>query len=260
VSTFQEPGPEWSIQEITKVTGTTSRTLRHYGQLGLLEPSRTGPGGLRFYDERSLVRLQRILLLRELGLSLPLIAQSLADEQKLTQALHEHLALLEQERDRVERQIRSVRRTIEKKERGEPLMAEEMFDGFDHAQYRDEVEQRWGAAAYADSDRWWRGLSAEDRRAWQRQVAQLANDWQAASDGGVTPDSDEAQALARRHVEWLGGIPGTPGSDVGRPTKEYVIGLGEMYVADERFAAAYGGTEGATFVREALAAYAEQHL
>lgn len=134
---------EWSIHEITKLTGTTSRTLRHYGQIGLLEPSRTGPGGLRYYDENALVRLQRILLLRQLGLSLPAIADVLTGAQDVTHALRTHLALLEQERDRVQRQIVSVRRTIEKKEGGEQLMAEEMFDGFDHTQHKGEVEVRW---------------------------------------------------------------------------------------------------------------------
>lgn len=260
MSTSRAAGREWSIHEITKLTGTTSRTLRHYGQVGLLPASRTGAGGLRFYDEDALVRLQRILLLRELGLSLPVIAEVLAGGQVLGDALRTHLSLLEQERDRVERQIASVRRTIEKKERGEPLMAQDMFDGFDHTVYREEVEQRWGAEAYAEGDRWWRGLSADQRSGWQQQVAQLSADWQAAAGEGVAPDSDEAQELARRHVAWLGGIPGTPGSGTGRPTKEYVVGLGQMYVDDERFAANYGGSEGATFVRDALACYAERHL
>jgi DNA-binding transcriptional MerR regulator len=258
--TAQQHDREWSIQEVAAVTGTTSRTLRHYGQVGLLEPSRTGAGGMRFYDEDALVRLQRILLLRGLGLSLPLIADTLDGEQDLTQALRRHLEQLLVERDRVERQIRSVRRTIEKREGGEQLMAEDMFDGFDHTRYRDEVEQRWGAQAYADGDRWWRGLGADERKAWQEQVARLSADWQAAAGRGVRPDSDEAQALARRHVEWLGGIPGTPRSGSGRPAREYVVGLGEMYVADERFAANYGGTHGAMFVRDALAVYAEQNL
>jgi MerR family transcriptional regulator, thiopeptide resistance regulator len=260
MSTAAERGREWSIHEITKVTGTTSRTLRHYGQVGLLEPSRTGAGGVRFYDEDALVRLQRILLLRGLGLSLSAISEVLAGEQGLAQALHTHLALLEQERDRVERQIASVRRTIDKKKRGERLMAEEMFDGFDHTAYRDEVEERWGADAYAAGDSWWRGLSAQERSAWQDRVARLGADWQEAAGRGVPADGDEAQALARRHVEWLGGIRGTPRAATGEPARQYVVGLGQMYVDDPRFGASYGGPEGATFVRDALTVYAERHL
>lgn len=68
---------EWSIQELARSAGTTSRTLRHYGELGLLEPSRVGSNGYRYYDQTSLLRLQRILLLRELGLSLSAIAEVL---------------------------------------------------------------------------------------------------------------------------------------------------------------------------------------
>lgn len=67
------------------------------------------------------------------------------------------------------------------------------------------------------------------------------------------------EALARRQAEWLAGIPGAPRDGAG-PSKEYFLGLAEMYVADERFARNYGGVEGATFVRDAMTAYAERHL
>jgi hypothetical protein len=76
----------------------------------------------------------------------------------------------------------------------------------------------------------------------------------------VAPDSVEAQALARRQFDWLSGIPGTPQTSDGRPTKGYFMGLGEMYVADERFATFYGGAEGAAFVRDAMRAFAEANL
>ncbi|GAA4419055.1 TipAS antibiotic-recognition domain-containing protein [Georgenia halophila] len=250
---------EWSIHEITKATGTTSRTLRHYDQIGLLTPSRTGHGGLRHYDEDTLVRLQRILLLRELGLALPTIAAVLDGERDTTEALRTHLALLRQERDRVERQIASVQRTIERREGGEHLMAQEMFDGFDHTQYKDEVTRRWGADAYAAGDSWWRGLSEDQRASWQQRAKDLGADWVAAAARGADPAGDEGQALARRHVEWLRGIPGTPGYD-DEPVREYILGLADMYVADPRFAANYGGEEGATFVRDALHVYADRHL
>ena len=139
-------------------------------------------------------------------------------------------------------------------------MAEQMFDGFDHTQYKDEVEERWGKEAYAASDRWWRSKSAEERAEWQSRQERLAADWQSAAASGVSPDSEEAQELARRHAEWLAGIPGTPGYGTGAPAAAYLTGLGDMYVADDRFAANYGGTAGATFVRDALRHYAATHL
>ncbi|MDA4893633.1 MerR family transcriptional regulator [Streptomyces sp. MS2A] len=263
-------GRDWSIQEIARLAGTTSRTLRHYDDIGLLPPTRIAPNGYRHYDERALVRLQRILLLRELGLGLPQIATVL-DPSRASRAsdseasaLETHLAWLREEQDRLTRQIASVENTITALRGGENLMAENMFDGFDHTQYKDEVEQRWGAQAYADGDRWWRGMSDEERAAWQQRVSDLGRDWIAAAESGIDPASEEAQSLARRHVEWLTGVPGTPAAVPGGDVKGYVIGLGEMYVADPRFGANYatsdGSTRGAEFVRDALRVYAEANL
>ena len=265
---------DWSVQQIAKMTGTTGRTLRHYDDIGLLKPSRTGNNGYRYYGQESLVRLQRILLLRDLGLGLPAIADVLGNEADAEHALGRHLAWLQQEQDRLGRQIASVRHTIEALEAGGKIMAEKMFDGFDHTQYRDEVQQRWGKDAYAKSDAWWRGLGTEEKAAWKEQSRQLGADWTAAAASGVPADSAQAQDLARRHVEWLRGIPGTPaaspavggnrgtGGAAGAPPdiKAYVTGLGEMYVADPRFAANYGGADGAAFVRDALRIYAETRL
>lgn len=258
---------DWSIQEIARLAGTTSRTLRHYDDIGLLRPSRVAHNGYRHYDESALVRLQRILLLRELGLGLPQIAEVLnpaTPRQSEESALETHLALLREEQNRLARQIASVENTINALKGGEELMAENMFDGFDHTQYKEEVEQRWGRKAYADSDRWWRGMSDAERAAWQQRVSDLGRDWIAAAESGIDPASAEAQDIARRHVEWLTGIPGTPAAVPGGDVKAYVIGLGDMYVADPRFGANYatsaGGTVGAEFVRDALRVYAESAL
>lgn len=251
--------PDWSIQDIARLAGTTSRTLRHYDDVGLVKPSRIGANGYRYYNADALVRLQRVLLLRELGLGIPAIGEVLAGERDDTIALRTHREWLAQERERIGRQIASVERTITELEGGEQPMAENMFDGFDHTQYKEEVAQRWGRDAYAKSDRWWQSLATDEKQAWKARSALLMSDWMEAAASGVDPASDEAQALAQRQFEWLRAIPGTPGGPAG-PSKEYFTGLGAMYVADERFAANYGGEEGATFVRDALLAYAERNL
>ena len=251
---------EWSVQQIARIAGTTSRTLRHYDDVGLLKPSRTGGNGYRFYNQASLVRLQRILLLRDLGLGLPAIAGVLGQEPDAVTALGRHLDWLRQEQDRLGRQIASVRQTMDALNEGREIMAGKMFDGFDHTQYKDEVEERWGADAYAQSDSWWRGMGPAEKDAWKQHSRQLGSDWIAAAESGVASDSAEAQELARRQVEWLTGIPGTPASGTNGGLKGYVTGLGEMYVADPRFAANYGGETGAAFVRDALRIYAGRHL
>jgi DNA-binding transcriptional MerR regulator len=251
---------DWSIQDIARLAGTTSRTLRHYGDVGLLDPTRIGSNGYRYYDEQALARLQRILMLRDLGLSIPAIAEVLAGQRDHAQALVHHLHWLEQEKDRIDRQITSVRTTITKMEGGEQLMAEEMFEGFDHTQYKDEVEQRWGKDAYAKSDAWWRSKSADEKKAFMNFAGELALDWMDAGERGIAPDSDEAQALAKRQYDWLRGIPGTPRDGADAPSKDYFTGLADMYVADERFAKNYGGAEGATFVRDTMHVYADRNL
>jgi DNA-binding transcriptional MerR regulator len=245
---------EWSIQDIARLAGTTSRTLRHYGAVGLLEPSRVGRNGYRYYDQDCLLRLQRILLLRELGLGLPAIAQVLEGQRDPVAALRTHLRVLEQERDRIGRQIESVKTTIRKTQRGERLMAEEVLDGFDHTRYEQEVTERWGREAYERGDRWWRSLTAEQRTEFQQRQVAIAEDFGRAHQSGSAPDSEEAQQITERHVEWL--------SATTTPTKGYLIGLGEMYVSDPRFTANYDryGEGTAAFIRDAMKVYAERHM
>ncbi|EYT54781.1 MerR family transcriptional regulator [Leucobacter sp. UCD-THU] len=273
---------EHSIQQIARAAGTTSRTLRHYDRIGLVRPSRVGVNGYRYYDDRALVRLQRVLLLRELGLGLEAIGEVLRAQDAQARGgeppavaeariLGAHLELLRRERARVDAQIGSVERTIAALDRAgraapgedhaeENLMSENMFDGFDHTRYREEVERRWGADAYARSDRWWRGLGEQGRAEWRARMERLGRDWIAAAGSGADPESAEGQDLARRHVEWLRGVPGTPASEAGGDLAGYVLGLAEMYAADDRFAANYGGAEGARFVRDALRVYVEREL
>ncbi len=261
-STSTVDSMELSIQELAVLTGVTSRTLRHYDAIGLLPPSRIAANGYRHYDQGALGRLQRILLLRELGLGLPAIAAVLEQETSPAAALRSHVAWLRTEQKRVARLIVSVEKTITAEEQGEAIMAQDMFDGFDHTQYRDEVEQRWGKEAYASSDAWWRAQDAAGQVGWKEQVAALNHDWITAFSSGVSPESDAAQELARRHVEWLSSVPGTPAAKAASAAdvRGYVLGLAEMYVADERFVANYGGAEGAAFVRDALTAYVEREF
>lgn len=215
---------------------------------------------MRHYDADALVRLQRILLLRELGLSLPQIGDVLTRATSERDALEGHLRWLEAERDRLARQIASVESTLQARQRGEEPMAEQMFDGFDHTVYRKEVEERWGRDAYAQSDRWWREAGGEEKKEFQREAARLATDWIDAANRGIDAAGPDAQALAVRHVRWLSQVPGTPAarsdSDAGG-LRAYLEGLADLYVADERFGATYGGAAGAAFVRAALRFYAE---
>ncbi|NRF95972.1 MerR family transcriptional regulator [Paenibacillus frigoriresistens] len=60
----------WKVGDIAKLTGLTVRTLRYYDQTGLFSPSGHSDSGHRLYNEADIRRLQQILSLKELGLSL----------------------------------------------------------------------------------------------------------------------------------------------------------------------------------------------
>ena len=261
--------PDWGIAEVARIANTTSRTLRHYDEVGLVRPSRVGENGYRYYDRDALVRLQRVLMLREMGFGIPAIGELLADQSDDVTALESHLVWLGLEQERLARQIASVRRTIEERKGGDQIMAKDMphamFDGFDHTAYQAEVEERWGREAYDRGDSWWGSKSDAEKAEWKAAQSALRSEWaaaavDAAASGVDGPDGDAAQLLAQRQFDSLAGIPGTPGYGTGGPTKEYFIGLGELYVEDARFAANYGGAENAAFVRDAMRFYAERKL
>lgn len=249
---------EWTIQEVAASAGVTSRTLRHYDAIGLLPPSRVGENGYRYYDRPALTRLQRILLLRDLGLSLPVIAEVLDRQQDEDGALGDHLARLEAERERVAERIRAVQDSLDSRRDGADPSMEMVLEGFND-RYREEVSARWGEQAFVRSNAWWHGKSLRQQLAWKQDTDALVRAWISAWKDGESPQSQAAQELAARHVAWLAEIPGTPMADGDRDRSlELLRCLGRLYVQDTRFAATFGGPEGARFVRDSLDEYARR--
>lgn len=247
---------EWTIAELATRAGVTSRALRHYDHVGLLPPTRVGANGYRYYGPAAVARLQRILVMRRLGMPLAAVAEVLADEVDAADGLRAHIAALEAERDGIERRLRSVRHTLDALEAGAEPQMDVMLAGFnDH--YRDEVVARWGERAFQVSNDWWHAKTLEEQRAWKRDADDLVAAWAAAAADGAAPTSERAQGLAARHVAWLSTIPGTPTADGDRERAvDMVRGLADMYVEDPRFAGMYGDAAGAAFVRAALHAFA----
>ena len=67
----------WSTAQVARMSRVSSRTLRHYDRIGLLPPARVAGNGYRYYERDQLLRLQQILVLRELGLDLDAIRRYL---------------------------------------------------------------------------------------------------------------------------------------------------------------------------------------
>lgn len=248
----------WSISEIARLTGTTSRTLRHYDAIGLLPPSAVAANGYRHYDAYALIRLQRILGLRDLGMALSEIAAVLEHQRNEIDALEALMGQLEGEAHRLQRQIQSVQRTIQTLKSGGELMAENMFEGWDNSQYKDEVIERWGREAWDASAQWWASKSPAEWQAYQEMATREIQEWIRLANSGIAPESDEAQAHAQLAVERVNEVPGTPGYS-GGDVATWVRNLAALYISDDRWMATYGGPASAQFVHDALVHWADTH-
>jgi MerR family transcriptional regulator, thiopeptide resistance regulator len=120
----------WSIQQVARHSGVTARTLRYYDEIGLLRPARIGANGYRYYEQEQLLRLQQILLLRELDMDLGAIAAVVNGVRDQVEALRAHRERLLAEGARLNRLAQTVAVTIAHLEEGTDMPPEEMFEGF----------------------------------------------------------------------------------------------------------------------------------
>lgn len=150
---------EYSISDVARMAGVTSRTLRHYDDIGLLHPARVATNGYRWYGRSELLRLQRILLLRELRIPLPQIQQVLDGDTDELASLRRHRDDLAAERDRLEQIITTVDHTIADLCGTATLTDDEFFTGLAtrrealrndlKSRYGDSVDDHFASAAQA---------------------------------------------------------------------------------------------------------------
>lgn len=240
------------IREFAKLTGVSVRTLHYYDEIGLLKPSSVDEqNGYRFYDERCLERMQEILFYRELDFPLKDIQAILSspDYDKQT-ALKEQKHLLTLKKKRLERLITALDSAM----KGENLTMN-IFDNSEfeaqREQYAKEAKEKWGATdAYKESTEKTSGYSKEKWNEISRGMNALMAEFASCRKNGFAPDSTEAQTLVKKWQDCIS-------ANFYSCTKEILAGLGEMYVADERFKANIDshGDGTADFMREAIAAY-----
>lgn len=109
----------WKVGQLAKRTGISVRTLHHYDQIGLLTPSHRTEAGHRLYDGGDVVRLQQIVMLRQLGFALDEIGATLRrGEATLPHLIDRHLA-------RLRAQIERERRLCTRLEQMSALLREE---------------------------------------------------------------------------------------------------------------------------------------
>ncbi len=246
----------WSIAEVARMSGVTSRTLRHYDAIGLLPPSRVADHGRRYYDEEQLLRLQQILLFRELGLTLEAIGEVLERQSRSStvEVLQRHREWLLVERRRLRRLVRTVEATITTIEEGGEMSGEKIFEGFEHNPYEAEARERWGDEVVDASKRRMQGWSAEEAEQARTAYTRVHEGLAPLLADGVPVDDPRVQELVRLHFETT-SLFWTPDAAAYR-------GLGQMYVDDERFRANIGGGNDALveYLRDAMVVYAGANL
>ena len=114
------------IQDVAAEVGLTPRSIRYYEELGLLRPAARSEGAYRLYDADDLARLAFIRGLRDdAGFSLAEIGQLLEDEEararnrerfRETESLEERRRILDDAMDRVDRQMASLQRKVDRLE------------------------------------------------------------------------------------------------------------------------------------------------
>lgn len=88
---------EWHIKEISDMTNTSIRMLRHYDKIGLLQPSYRSIKGYRCYTEKDLAKLQQIIALKYFGFNLKTIKTLLQKSQNIYAHLQAQQLVLMQE-------------------------------------------------------------------------------------------------------------------------------------------------------------------
>ncbi len=237
-----------TVNEVSKLTGVSVRSLHHYDAIGLLKPARVTEAGYRLYGENELARLQNILLFRELQFPLKQI-RTILDSPDFDQkeALAQQIQLLELQLAHTQELISFARKLQEKGVKGMDFKA---FDKEEIKQYEEEVRKRWGnTKAYEEYQQ-----NAKDRT--EAEHAQISSQLMElfAEIGKLRHGAPSDQAVQ----DQVAGIQAFITEHYYQCTDEILRGLGEMYVCDERMKRNIdkaGGDGTAAFVSEAIAAY-----
>lgn len=210
------------IKEFAQLTGVSVRTLHYYDEIGLLKPSEVdAQTGYRFYDGSSFERMQEILFYRELDFSLKTIAEILSSpDYDKQQALSRQRKLLLAKKERLEQLIA----TLDSVEEGMGFMkTKNEYEALKN-QYAEEAKQRWGNTdAYQES---------ESRNTDFSKSAPLLDavfeEFAELNRAGASPESEPAKIMAEKLQQCIT-------DNFYTCTDEILKGLGQMYVADERF-------------------------
>lgn len=249
----------YKVREVADMVRISVRTLHHYDQIDLLKPAYVNPAGYRFYTDAELERLQQILFFKELEFNLQEI-KDILDSPSFDRksALEAHKDLLMEKKNRLERIIESVEKTIYSIEGGIEMDKKEMFDAFDMSKiekhkekYAQETREKYGnTSAYKESQektsKYTKNDWANIMEKWDVIYKKIAD---AMDKGAADPEVQEAIGEFRQHIT----------DNFYTCTLEIFRGLGDLYVNDERFTKNIDKYKPglAKFLREAMNIYCD---
>jgi len=244
----------YSVKQLAAVAGVSARTLHYYDEIGLLRPSRNPDNGYRIYQAEALLRLQQILFLRELGISLEEIKEILDNPGfDLLPALEHHRKALLERRQRLDQLVKTVESTIQHLKGNIDMDAKDLYKGFSPEQelaYAEEAQRRWGEENVKESMKRWGSYSPEKK---QRILAEGGEIYQAMvkamPQGPASPEAQEGVTRWHQNLRYF-----------YEPTKEILLGLGDLYNDDPQFNAFFLRIHPdlASFMRQSIQVYCDK--
>lgn len=223
---------DYTIGQAAAELGVTTRTLRHWDEIGLLSPGwRTETGDYRLYTDADLDRGFDILIYRRAGVPLRGIATLLAEPGDKRERLLAQRELLVQRIGHLHRMVRAVDSIL----KGDTVTMQDKktIFGDEYHDWQAEAEGRWGETEdWAHARDVMTTMAADDFRRVKAETDAFATALVAARDSGVAPGSAEADALVERHAAMVAAFYPC--------TRAKQIILARMYVADDRYAAYTG--------------------
>lgn len=200
-----------TVKQLAKLAGVSVRTLHHYDEIGLLKPAHVGENGYRYYGEEELLRLQQILIYRELSIPLARIGQVLdAPDFDRLSALREQREHLREQAARYAGMLSTVEKTIAKL-KGECAMKDaELYSGIVSPETQAAHEQ-WLIEKYGPDME----VAIEDARPAMEQASdaargtmmqELRETEQAIADAmqsGLPPQAAALDEIIARHRDWV---------------------------------------------------------
>jgi DNA-binding transcriptional MerR regulator len=229
-----------TVKQLARLSGVSVRTLHYYDQIGLLRPAQVGANGYRYYGRGEQLRLQQILLHRELGLPLDAIATLLDDSDRgRIDRLRQHRQQLMQRTERYRELIATVDRTIAELEGGPKVDTRHLYSGFSpakQAEYEAQLVERFGEPmreSIETSRRNFGKLGADEIAARMKELAEVEAAL-AEHCRKQTPAGDPALiAMLARHRNWVSSMWSKP-----CPASRYA-GLADLYESHPDFRTRY---------------------